>query len=216
VLTVASRAITVATGLLIGLLNPPSNGNFALATLLIVPYAFLASLLQLRLTSLKKIQLVTVADLVVTVSVVMTSGGFRSPYVLTPITGLVLAGYVWGRRAVVGSAVAGCIAAGALILIQTANSTEPRGAAGPIAVIFLLSGALGAFTRNLVAEIEVQRAAAKDQATQMATANDLLVSLHALAQTLPASFDLGEVVESIRRSRTSGAACARCRPSPRV
>ena len=63
----------------------------------------------------------------------------------------------------------------------------------------LLCGALGAFTRNLVVEIEAQRAAAIDQATQMATANDLLVSLHALAQTLPASFDLGEVVESIRQ-----------------
>src|SRR4029077_9021474 len=93
----------------------------------------------------------------------------------------------------------GGIAAFALILIQTANSSDQRSAAGQIAVVFLLCGALGAFTRNLVAEIEVQRAAAKDQATQMATANDLLVSLHALAQTLPASFDLGEVVESVRQ-----------------
>jgi signal transduction histidine kinase len=33
----------------------------------------------------------------------------------------------------------------------------------------------------------------------MATANELLVSLHALSQTLPASFDLGEVVTSIRQ-----------------
>ena len=32
----------------------------------------------------------------------------------------------------------------------------------------------------------------------MATANELLVSLHALAQTLPASFDLREVVDSTR------------------
>ena len=33
----------------------------------------------------------------------------------------------------------------------------------------------------------------------MATANELLVSLHGLAQTLPASFDLREVVESMRQ-----------------
>jgi signal transduction histidine kinase len=199
VLTVASRAITVAAGVLIGLLNPPSVGNFATATLVIVPYAVLASLLQLRLTTLKKIQVLTIADLLVTVGVVMASGGFRSPYILTPITGLVLAGYVWGRRVAVGAAISGAIASAALILIQFANTSEQRGAAGQIAVVYLLCGVLGAFTRNLVAEIEVQRAAAKDQATQMATANDLLVSLHALAQTLPASFDLGEVVESIRQ-----------------
>ena len=60
-------------------------------------------------------------------------------------------------------------------------------------------GWLLTITRNLAIEIETQRAAAIDQATQMATANDLLVSLHRLAQTLPASFDLGEVVESIRQ-----------------
>jgi signal transduction histidine kinase len=128
----------------------------------------------------------------------MVTGGFSSSFILTPITGLLLAGYVWGRRATVGTAVAGAIAAAAAIAIQSADAADER-AAGQIAVIFMLCGALGAFTRNLVVEIEAQRAAAIDQATQMATANELLVSLHALAQTLPASFDLGEVVESIRQ-----------------
>jgi signal transduction histidine kinase len=65
--------------------------------------------------------------------------------------------------------------------------------------VYLLCGALGAFTRNLIGEIESHRAAAIDQAAEMATANELLVSLHGLAQTLPASFDLPEVVESMRQ-----------------
>ena len=73
--------------------------------------------------------------------------------------------------------------------MQTFDVTDQR-AAGQIAVVFLLCGALGAFTRNLISEIESHQAAAIDQAAEMATANELLVSLHALAQTLPASFDL--------------------------
>ena len=117
------------------------------------------------------------------------TGGLASPFVLTPVTGLLLAGYVWGRRATVGTAIAGVLAAAATIVIQSVDATDRR-AAGQIAVVFLLCGALGAFTRNLIVEIESQRAAAIDQAAEMATANELLVSLHALAQTLPASFDL--------------------------
>ena len=35
------------------------------------------------------------------------TGGLASPFVLTPVTGLLLAGYVWGRRATVGTAIAG-------------------------------------------------------------------------------------------------------------
>ena len=81
--------------------------------------------------------------------------------------------------------------------MQSIDATDQR-SAGQIAVVFLLCGALGAFTRNLIAEIESQQAAAIDQAAEMATANELLVSLHSLAQTLPASFDLREVVDSMR------------------
>ena len=82
--------------------------------------------------------------------------------------------------------------------MQSVDATDQR-AAGQIAVVYLLCGALGAFTRNLIGEIESHQAAAIDQAAEMATANELLVSLHGLAQTLPASFDLPEVVESMRQ-----------------
>src|SRR4029077_13789125 len=137
-------------------------------------------------------------ELTLTVAATMSTGGLASPLVLTPVPGLLLAGYVWGRRAAVGTAVAGVFAAGATIAMQAVDATD-RGAAGQIAVVYLLCGALGAFTRNLISEIESHRAAAIDQAAEMATANELLVSLHGLAQTLPASFDLPEVIDSMRQ-----------------
>ena len=135
------------------------------------------------------IRLLVVLELMLTVTASTVTGGIASPFVLTPVTGLLLAGYVWGRRATVGTAIAGLIAAAATITMQSVDATDQR-AAGQIAVVFLLCGALGAFTRNLISEIESHRAAARDQAVEMATANELLVSLHALAQTLPSSFDL--------------------------
>jgi signal transduction histidine kinase len=196
-LTIATRTVAVGAGLLFGLLKPPGPG-FAVAATVLVVFTVVETILQLRSQSLAQTRILTVLELLVSVGVIMATGGFKSPFVLTPITGLLLAGYVWGRRATVGTAVAGAIAAAAAIAIQSTDTADQR-AASQIAVIFLLCGALGAFTRNLVVEIEFQRALAIDQATQMATANDLLVSLHALAQTLPASFDLGEVVGSIRQ-----------------
>jgi signal transduction histidine kinase len=188
----------VLAGVLFGIINPPRGTSFPYAAAVLVVCAAVVSWYQLRTASLQRVKVATLLELVIAVVAVMGTSGFKSPFILTPITGLLLAGYVWGRRATVGTAVAGVIAAAAAIAIQSTDAADQR-AASQIAVIFLLCGALGAFTRNLVVEIEVQRAAAIDQATQMATANDLLVSLHALAQTLPASFDLGEVVESIRQ-----------------
>jgi len=198
VLVVASRAITVAAGVVFGLMKAPPGGHFALASVSLAVYATFESIQQLRATSLQRVRVLTLMELVLSIGAIIATGAFKSPFILTPITGLLLAGYVWGRRATVGTAVAGAIAAAAAIAIQSADANDQR-AASQIAVIFLLCGALGAFTRNLVVEIEMQRASAIDHATQMATANDLLVSLHSLAQTLPASFDLGEVVESIRQ-----------------
>ncbi len=197
-LAVASRGATVAAGVLFGLMKPPPGGHFAFACVSLIAYATFESVQQLRASSLQRVRILTLFELVIAIAAIVTTGAFKSPFILTPITGLLLAGYVWGKRATVGTAVAGAIAAASAIAIQSADAADQR-AASQIAVIFLLCGALGAFTRNLVVEIETQRAHAIDQATQMATANDLLVSLHTLAQTLPASFDLGEVVESIRQ-----------------
>jgi signal transduction histidine kinase len=197
-LTVVGRAITVFAGLVFGILNPPPDGRFVPVAIAMVAYVIFLSWQQLHAMSMRRVPALTLIELLITVTAIMMTGGFKSPFILTPITGLLLAGYVWGRRATVGAAVAGGIAAAIAIAIQSSNAADQR-AASQIAVIFMLCGALGAFTRNLVVELEEQRAAAIDQATQMATANDLLVSLHALAQTLPASFDLGEVVESIRQ-----------------
>src|SRR5439155_4971062 len=169
-----------------------------IAAIALVVFAGFQTFRQMQPGPATPLRLIVLFELALTVSASMATGGLASPFVLTPVTGLLLAGYVWGRRAAVGTAVAGVIAAGSTILMQSIDATD-RGAAGQIAVVYLLCGALGAFTRNLIGEIESHRAAAIDQAAEMATANELLVSLHGLAQTLPASFDLPEVVDSMRQ-----------------
>jgi signal transduction histidine kinase len=195
-LTVTTRWVTIGAGILFGMLRH-SNDHFTLAAVALVAFGGIQTFHQIHPDPATRIHLLVGLELILTVTAAAVTGGLASPFVLTPVTGLLLAGYVWGRRATVGTAISGVLAAAATIILQSVDVNDRR-AAGQIAVVFLLCGALGAFTRNLVAEIESHQAAAIDQAAEMATANELLVSLHSLAQTLPASFDLPEVVESMR------------------
>jgi signal transduction histidine kinase len=195
-LTITTRWVTICAGILFGFLRTRPN-HFTIAAIALVAFATFQSFFQLDPAPSRKIRALVIFELLLTVGACTITGGLASPFVLTPVTGLLLAGYVWGRRATVGTAIAGAIAAAATIVMQSVDATA-QGAAGQIAVVFLLCGALGAFTRNLITDIESHRAAAIDQAAEMATANELLVSLHALAKTLPSSFDLREVVDSMR------------------
>jgi signal transduction histidine kinase len=196
-LTITTRWVTILAGVLFGILRETQE-HFAVASIALVAFATYQTFRQLQPRPTTAMRLLVLFELALMVAATMSTGGLGSPFVLTPVTGLLLAGYVWGRRAAIGTLIAGSIAAAATILMQAVDKTN-RGSAGQIAVVYLLCGALGAFTRNLIAEIESHRAAAIDQAAEMATANELLVSLHGLAQTLPASFDLPEVVESMRQ-----------------
>ncbi len=195
-LTVTTRWVTIGAGIIFGFLRS-SNGYFALASIALVVFAGIQTIYQLQPEASPRLRVLVVFELCLTVGACAATNGLASPFVLTPVTGFLLAGYVWGRRALVGTAIAGVLAALATLVMQVIGATD-TGAAGQVAVVFLLCGALGAFTRNLITDIERHRAAALDQAADLATANELLVSLHGLAQTLPASFDLGEVVDSMR------------------
>ena len=196
-LTVTTRWVTILAGILFGVLRQVHE-QFVPATIALVAFAAIETFRQVGPRPSTPSRLFVFFEVALTVGATMVTGGLASPYVLTPVTGLLLTGYVWGRRAWIGTLIAGVFATGATLLMQGVNSTNP-GSAGQIAVVYVLCGALGAFTRNLIGEIQSHQAAAIDQAAEMATANELLVSLHGLAQTLPASFDLPEVVESMRQ-----------------
>jgi signal transduction histidine kinase len=188
--------VTICAGFFFGILRSTHN-HFVIASIALFLFAGVQTFRQIQPRPTMSMRLLVLFEVALTVAATMSTGGLASPYVLTPVTGLLLAGYVWGRRATIGTLISGSLAAASTILMQAMGATN-RASAGQIAVVYLLCGALGAFTRNLIAEIESHRAAAIDQAAEMATANELLVSLHGLAQTLPGSFDLPEVVDSMR------------------
>ena len=138
-----------------------------------------------------------VFEAVLVAAVVIITGGFTSPFVLAAVVPVVLAGYDVGRQRTVAIAYCGFIAI-MLAVVLKEHDPQAQRAAAEVGVLLALCGVLGAFTRRLVEDVGVHQEAAWDQVTRLTTANELLVALHGVAQTLPASLDLPEVVESTR------------------
>lgn len=145
----------------------------------------------------RPLSLLVAIEIVLSVTVATLTGGIESPYVLSPMVPLMLAGYAWASTRILGLAYAGLAVVGLLGLARRANPESSRSAV-LLGVVLLLCAVLGAFTRRLIDESSARHHAALDQVTRMTRANEMLVSLHGLAQTLPSSLDFTEVTESIR------------------
>src|SRR5437588_116789 len=83
-----------------------------------------------------------------------------------PLPVTALAGYAWGDRVVVAVALSTGVAVAAGTAAQLGQGNA--GTTAAVALLYLLCGMLGAFGRSLLTEVEEQRAATLDQATQMA------------------------------------------------
>jgi len=144
-----------------------------------------------------RLAVLTAIELSLAVAAILLTGGIESPYVLTPMVPLMLGGYAWAAQRIVALAYAGLAV---VALVGLARQGEPHSSRSGVllGIMLLLCSVLGAFTRRLIDDAADRHNATLDQFTRMTTANDLLVSLHRLAQTLPTSLDLTEVTESLR------------------
>jgi signal transduction histidine kinase len=139
-LTIGLRWVAIGAGLALAALDGPRTSTVVAGAGLVAAGAVATARQVGHHHRGTRLSAPAVAELVTSGVAAAATGGVDSPFILTPLTGLLVAGYVLGRRA-----------------------------------------------------------AALGQVARLAAANELLVSLHALAPTLPAPFDLGEVAASIRR-----------------
>jgi signal transduction histidine kinase len=196
-LGVVIRWVAIATGVLIASIRDDVDEVLVVTTAALCLYTLVQTVRPLALERTDRVtERVVALELVLTVVALGATGGIESPFLLLPVVPTMVAGFVWGARAAAGIAIGG--AGVALWVILAEHDPTAQRSAAELSVVFLLCGGLGALARTLVQEVEQRHTAALDQMTRMATANDLLVSLHGIAQTLPASLDLGEVLESIR------------------
>ena len=133
----------------------------------------------------------------VAVVAVDTTGGWSSPFAFFLLGGVMsisfAGGFVRGVQVAVAAVVA--VAVPYQLGVDTPVVDALR-TSGQWAVEFLLVAVLAAYARRLFGQAEEQHTLALDRMSQLTEANELLVSLHRVAQTLPASLDLQQALTS--------------------
>jgi signal transduction histidine kinase len=136
-------------------------------------------------------------ELVVDVLAVVASGAWGSPFAVCLLGGLMTFGFAGGFAAAMKAAAAVIVTVGvAYHLSFDVVTLESFQVTGQWAVVIVLVGVLAGYARRLFGQAQEQHTIALDRMSDLAEANDLLVSLHRVAQTLPASLDLGQVLAS--------------------
>jgi signal transduction histidine kinase len=142
--------------------------------------------------------LLLLGELGLTVIAMAATGYWNSPFVFTVISAVMAAGFARGFGFALRLAVACALALTIPYWVQASSrsrSVRLQDSAQWSAELVLVALVAG-YARRLFGEAEVRHSLALDRISRLAEANALLSSLHRVAQSLPSSFDLDEILET--------------------
>lgn len=199
-LVTALRWATVTVGIVVAIPNREVRDRATLvAASMLVANTLFRTVRPLRIErSTQRTEVAVLVDLAVMVVALSISGRWTSPFLLTPVPTILLAGYGWGYREGLAAATLTAGSVGVVDVLVGPGSTALRDGL-QAALILGLAAVIGAFTRHLWQDVARREELALDHVARMTAANDLLLALHEVVQTLPSSLDLGEVVTSTQR-----------------
>lgn len=138
-----------------------------------------------------------VFDIGLNLFAVVATGYWGSPFVFSLLTAVITAGLVQGfgfALRVALTAAAGVTVP--MVLTGTEPARDALRTSAQWSLELTLVAAVAGYGRRLFGEAEARHSLALDRMSRLAEANSLLFSLHRLAQDLPASLDLREVLDS--------------------
>lgn len=140
------------------------------------------------------------AEVTIHVLAVVFTGFWESPFVFSLLTAVMVAGFARGFAFAVR---VGAVSAAAIALphlLVDGLSTESLRVGLQWTTLLLLVAAVAGYARHITMESERQHTLALDRLGRLSDANALLFALHRVAQTLPSSLDLDDVLDTtIRR-----------------
>ncbi len=185
---------TVGVGLLLAAADlqhdKPASGLWAVV---IVVYAAFRTLRPIRITDDLAGVIAVLVEVAIHSLAVIATGYWDSPFVFSLITAIVIAGFA---RGVVFALVVVVVTVLAVGVPDYLRSEHQLRVGGQWAAEFVLVALVAGYTRRISGEADRQQSLALDRLGRLADANALLFSLHRVAQTLPASLDLDEVLDS--------------------
>ena len=136
-------------------------------------------------------------DVVSLLCAISLTNQWSSPFVLVAIPILIVIGLSSGITAsIITTAIITCSITAIEILITGDRTSTQEMVQNTL--VLLVSGVIGAVMRVFAREAEASSQYVVDEMKRMGRANSLLLALHDVAQSLPASLDLGEVIASTR------------------
>ncbi len=136
------------------------------------------------------------AELALCVVVVCATGYWESPFVFSLMTAVIAAGFARGFTFAINSALGSAAAVAVPYMLGATESDQALRRSAQWAFLLLLVAMVAGYARRIFTESERQQSLALDRLGRLVEANELLESLHRVAQSLPASLDLDDVLDS--------------------
>jgi signal transduction histidine kinase len=171
--------------------------SIVIAITTLVAYTSLRTLSPLRYSGDTASLLLVLAEVGLFTAAVVVTGFWNSPLVVSLISAIMIAGFARGFGFALRIGAVAAIAIGLADLQRADYSFETD---GPVSlqwtVMLLMVALIAGYARRISGEADRQHTLALDRLGRLADANALLFSLHRVAQTLPASLDYDEVLDS--------------------
>jgi signal transduction histidine kinase len=195
-LITAMRLATIAVSLLLAMSEGDLDLTLRVWTAVIVAYAVFRAFRPMRFSDDLPSLLRLVGEVGLHVLAIAFTGGWDSPLVFTLLTPVALAGLARGFGFGLRIAVVAVLAVSFPFVADTLDRRGSVLQSASWAVIVLLVAVIAGYARRISGEALRERELALDRLSRLSDANTLLFSLHRVTQTLPASLDLDDVLDS--------------------
>ncbi len=170
----------------------PAYATFAVA---IVAYSVLRTFKPIRYVGTLRSLVEVVAEVVLGVAAVCCTGGWESPFIFSLMTAVIVAGFARGFAFALRLALVSATAVTITYLSQGVTNARVQLSIEWSLVVILVAVVAG-YARRISGEADRQHSLALDRLGRLTDANALLFSLHRVTQTLPASLDLDDVLDT--------------------
>ncbi len=195
-LIMAMRLATTAVSLLLVSTSTDITTSLRIWTAVVVAYAIFRAVRPLTYADDVPSLVRVLAEVALHVIAVAATGAWDSPLIFTLLTAVTVAGLARGFGFSLRVAIATVLAITFPFVAQAGNRREAMILSASWSAIVLLVAIVAGYARRISGEADRERELAIDRLGRLADANALLFSLHRVAQTLPASLDLGDVLDS--------------------
>ena len=174
-----------------------TNQDWLLAMwcVIIVCYTVLRTVQPLRYRSDIRSLVGVIAEVVLYVVALTTTGYWESPFIFTLLTAITVAGFARGFGFALRVGIVSALAVTIPYLMPDPTQAKII-TSGEWSLVLLLVALIAGYARRISGEADLQHTLALDRMGRLADANALLFSLHRVTQTLPASLDLDDVLST--------------------